>query len=284
MALHFSQFDSLTFEKMHALGNDFMIVLTDQNQTMPSRKTIQQWGCRHQGIGFDQFLWASTHPNHADHLNVYITNSDGTSAKQCGNGLRCLAALWARQNNQNKPLTFVIGHLNYQATFNQQFPLINMGKPKQHTTIQTVTLNNQPFDAALISIGNNHLIVHVPNAPKNYLNQAHILRQDARLARPMNISFMHIEDNENIALLTDENGAGPTLSCASASCAAAFWAHKSFNTKSKLNVKHQHGALQIATKAGDIQQSGPISFVFSGTLPMKQPNSEAIHSKTGETA
>jgi diaminopimelate epimerase len=79
----------IDFVKMHALGNDFVIINNVEHKISLEQLPIAQLGHRHFGIGFDQLLVIETIP-HADFL-CRIFNADGSEAEQCGNGLRCVA-------------------------------------------------------------------------------------------------------------------------------------------------------------------------------------------------
>ena len=81
----------LKFTKMHGLGNDFLILeLVTQNFNLTS-DLIRTWGDRRTGIGFDQLLVVHPPSNPETDFRYQIFNVDGTEAKQCGNGARCIA-------------------------------------------------------------------------------------------------------------------------------------------------------------------------------------------------
>jgi hypothetical protein len=47
---------SLTFFKMHGLGNDFMVFDAIHQDVQLSPNQIRRWANRHTGVGFDQLL------------------------------------------------------------------------------------------------------------------------------------------------------------------------------------------------------------------------------------
>jgi diaminopimelate epimerase len=83
--------NTLSFTKMHGLGNDFMIVDATVEPFALSCRQIQDCADRHRGVGFDQLLVVAPPANQQTDFTYLIYNSDGSSAQQCGNGARCLA-------------------------------------------------------------------------------------------------------------------------------------------------------------------------------------------------
>ena len=79
----------IPFIKMHALGNDFVMLDCIRHPKQPNANTIRQLADRNFGIGFDQLLCCEPpHDLDADFF-MRIYNADGNEAEQCGNGARC---------------------------------------------------------------------------------------------------------------------------------------------------------------------------------------------------
>ena len=83
---------TLHFTKMHGAGNDFVIVDCRRAPLALDAAQIARLGDRHFGVGFDQLLTIepALEPSCAFAYGIY--NSDGSLARQCGNGVRCVAA------------------------------------------------------------------------------------------------------------------------------------------------------------------------------------------------
>ncbi len=78
----------LQFTKMHALGNDF-IVIDDREKKLKQLKLLSRKLCdRRFGVGADQLLVLS-HSEIAE-FGMRIFNADGSEVEMCGNGIRCL--------------------------------------------------------------------------------------------------------------------------------------------------------------------------------------------------
>src|SRR5690348_14835023 len=80
---------TISFTKMHGLGNDFVVINATVNPVSLNQFPIQQFSDRNVGIGFDQLLVIE--PSKQADFYCRIYNADGSEAEQCGNGLRCVA-------------------------------------------------------------------------------------------------------------------------------------------------------------------------------------------------
>ena len=74
------------FTKMHGLGNDYLYVYgqVPENIEELSVKLSE----RHFGAGSDGMIYIS--PSEVADFKMRIFNADGTEAKMCGNGIRCV--------------------------------------------------------------------------------------------------------------------------------------------------------------------------------------------------
>ena len=75
----------MKFTKMHGLGNDYLYVFGEP--VNPEELSIKL-SDRHFGAGSDGMIWIS-HSDVAD-FKMRIFNADGSEAKMCGNGIRCV--------------------------------------------------------------------------------------------------------------------------------------------------------------------------------------------------
>lgn len=98
----------IDFEKWHGTKNDFLIVWlsdADGDIVLNSIKRQSAGFCdRRSGVGADGILVLHTHQRgDLDPYKLTIINSDGSIAKNCGNGLRCaaLCVLKAHLNSGN---------------------------------------------------------------------------------------------------------------------------------------------------------------------------------------
>ena len=74
------------FTKMHGLGNDYLYVYGDVPHDIA--ELSKKLSDRHFGAGSDGMIYIS--PSRAADFRMRIFNADGSEAKMCGNGIRCV--------------------------------------------------------------------------------------------------------------------------------------------------------------------------------------------------
>ncbi|HSR65972.1 MAG TPA: diaminopimelate epimerase, partial [Xanthomonadaceae bacterium] len=86
----------LRFSKMHGAGNDFVVLDLRDGTPPPNGVLCRRLGDRHTGVGCDQILTVEKPRSDGAVAAYRIWNADGSSAQQCGNGARCIAAWLVR--------------------------------------------------------------------------------------------------------------------------------------------------------------------------------------------
>ena len=74
------------FTKMHGLGNDYLYVYGEVPENIA--ELSQKLSERHFGAGSDGMIYIS--PSDVADFKMRIFNADGSEAKMCGNGIRCV--------------------------------------------------------------------------------------------------------------------------------------------------------------------------------------------------
>ena len=76
----------MRFTKMHGLGNDYLYVY---GEVPPDIKELAvRLSDRHFGAGSDGMIYIA--PSRRADFSMRIFNADGSEAKMCGNGIRCV--------------------------------------------------------------------------------------------------------------------------------------------------------------------------------------------------
>ncbi len=267
MRLHHPQL----FTKMHALGNDFVVMSALQTPIYLTEAAIKKLADRHTGIGFDQ-LFIIEHSKEADFF-CRIFNADGSEAFQCGNGLRCIAR-FVHENGLITSATFSI------ATKAGVFPVsikdydhISIRIPVETAVATTViTLNDEPLTLYTVSLGNPHAILKIDNlaafAEADFAQKGQAISTHTQFKDGVNVGFMQVLDRQHIALRTYERGAGLTQACGSNACAAALVSMANDWVDRKVAILFPRGKLQMARADRDdaIIMTGPAVSVFAGSV------------------
>lgn len=256
---------TLSFTKMHGLGNDFIVI--DGRETDPAldEATIRHLCDRRFGIGCDQLVLLSAPTLEGADVLVRFFNSDGSESGACGNASRCVASLVGN----NPVLQTRVGLLLTSQDGDRI--TVNMGAPR--TGWQDVplskdcdTLHLPLHDAAACSMGNPHATVFGDVSRAEDLGPS--LEKSPLFPQRANIGFADLITPGHMRLRVWERGAGLTLACGSGACAAVVNAVRRGLADRTCLVTMDGGDLQITWQEnGDVLMTGPATTVFHGKLP-----------------
>lgn len=287
----------LTFTKLEALGNDFMLVDARQQDFHADAGLVRKFGDRRRGVGFDQLLVVEHPQKGSSACRVAIFNSDGTPAEQCGNGMRAIA-LWLHRR----------GEMDGMATIETDAGPVDVAiEPSGEVTAGLAVPDFSPaacgiadceafpaeFDAADqihrlwgVSLGNPHLILVLDQAPSHdeALRLGRMLGAHERLSAGANIGLAHVADRRRIELRVFERGAGATPACGSGACAAAAVLIERGRVDSPVEVVQPGGSLVInwEGQGSPVRMTGSARQVFQGIIEWPQTKNFPHHkSSTG---
>lgn len=267
------------FTKMHGAGNDFVMLDRRTAQAPLDPALAAALADRHRGVGCDQIITIEP-PRSADAVAAYgIWNTDGSAARQCGNGARCVAA-WLQRDGVDAAhfvLDSPAGPVTAQRHDDGEYA-IAMGvpdfspdaigldiAPAADTYTRSIDGNDVVFGA--VSMGNPHAVIEVDDvdtAPLATLGPA--LQRDAVFRDSCNVGIAQVLAHDRIRLRVYERGVGETLACGSGACAAVAVLARRGRVGHDVAVDLPGGTLRI-TWAGEgtpIQLAGPTAFVFEG--------------------
>lgn len=271
----------LSFTKYQGNGNDFIIIDVDNSQS--SMDSLLAWAqnnaqklCdRYTGIGADGILLVASHEKA---LSMVVINQDGSLAKNCGNGLRCVAQWWMAQDKERQEVTISLAHKNYYCQKIGENILVDMGLCElfpEKALINQLGLHISSFRA---SIGNEHLIFFCDKKPDNLDILIKNIKNNYKDFSDYNISICYLSDNKLYSHVY-ERGVGFTQSCASGAVAAACAFFSMSNTFLPASIKlYQSGGIIEARVLGTVpgqnadvfflSQLGPAQEVFQGSLKL----------------
>jgi len=252
--------------KMNGLGNAILIMdrrgqaaRPEQKETIITAELVRRLA-RQPQTAFDQLmvLYDREGPAPDAAYKVVIWNCDGTQAKACGNGSRCLAEYLWRQEPQGSKAGAVFafataGGLVTAVRRADGAITVTMGKARFDPAAVPLALSPAPADmvyvplaallppgraapdyislfpasAAVLSVGNPHAVFFLPAAavrPIAALPLAEfgaLLEHSPVFPQGVNVSLAQITAPDTITLRVWERGAGLTKACGTAACAAA---------------------------------------------------------------
>lgn len=274
---------TISFTKMHGLGNDFMVVDATEHPLQLSTQQIATLSDRHTGIGFDQCLVVEK--SHVPEIDfIYrIFNADGQEVGQCGNGARCLARfVHARGLTTKKKLciqtvkTILHVTLHDDQTVTVHFAPPNLAphlipiQTTQQAEWYNVSIGTKTYRFHAINVGNPHAIIivddHLEDKDISIIGKK--LSTHAFFPDHANVGFVQILNHQHIQLRVYERGCGETQACGSGAVAAAAIGNLYHKLSQTITVSLPGGDLQVywPHHSGPIDLRGPATFVYEGTV------------------
>lgn len=269
----------IQFSKMHGAGNDFVVLDCRENKQLPDFDIIRQMGDRHFGIGFDQLLSIEDPVSEGAVAAYRILNQDGSFARQCGNGARCVAHWLVLRGLASTPSFAMDSPAGLiQVTHANGLYTLSMGQPqfeperiplfaeKANLTYQ-LPIADQQVTFSAVSMGNPHAVIQVDNcfdAPVAFWGQA--LQASNVFPEGVNVGFAEVVTRQHIRLRVFERGVGETLACGTGACAAAVSFMRLGLVERSLDVHLPGGVLHIEwhNDAAEVLMTGPAVLVYNG--------------------
>lgn len=262
----------LKFHKMHANGDDFVVVDSRNLANPVTGSMARRMGDRNRGVGFNQ-LAVVLDCDDAD-ARLMFWNADGSTLDVCGSATRGAADMLMRESN-SMSIAFRTnrGVLTCERTSTGAIS-VNMGKPlfgwsdvplaKEMDTVE-LPLEGGP---AVCSMGNPHCTYFVDDltaidiatiGPTLEINPLFPLRT--------NVHFVQIIDRKHIRLRIWERWGGIALGSGSCSCGAAVNGIRRGLLDDCVEVECDGGTVTVQWDGvGSVFLSGPVETTFSGTL------------------
>jgi len=272
----------LKFNKMHGIGNDFIVIDSVTSDIELSPEIIRKLADRHFGIGFDQLLIIDAPSSPDVDFNYRIFNGDGSEVEQCGNGARCFAKyVHDRKLSARNPIRVQTLSGRYEIGINPDNTYsVDMGVPEfnpsmipfaadQQQPTYTLEADNKTVELSVLSMGNPHAVLEVENtesAPVRVLGP--LLEAHPSFPNRANIGFMQILSRNEINLRVFERGAGETLACGSGACAAVVAGIQLGKLDNEVQVNLPGGSLKIywPGEGQSVILTGPAKTVFHGQV------------------
>lgn len=269
------------FVKMHAIGNDAIILDCLKHPLSSPTHTARKLCNRHTGIGADQLI-ILIKSRKAD-FGTRIFNNDGSEAEMCGNGIRCLARYikdWGL--SAKKTLTIETAAGIKEITFHGKMIEVDMGEPLMkgkeipvnlsgRVINRPLKLDSKEFRITCLSVGNPHCIIFQDNLDEFPIEKfGPMIEHHHIFPKRTNVSFVNIISRNEIHMRIWERGAGETLGCGTAASAASVASVLNGFTSRKLLVRQPGGKLEIEwnRKNNHIMMRGPAEVVFTGAIPL----------------
>jgi diaminopimelate epimerase len=279
----------MKFTKLQGSGNDFVLVEADEAKRDWSQLALAMCD-RHFGIGADGLLLVL--PSKVADFKMRVFDPDGSEARACGNGLRCLAEYASRKGKAASQLLVEtisgIRKIEIQGAGSQSIK-VGMGEPRfkasdipvaieagrELVDIKSmlgypVTVDGADLLLNLVSMGNPHAVYFwqhpVADFPLSQLGPK--IEHLPIFPDRVNFEVARVLDRKQIEARVWERGVGETLACGSGACAINVAAQLYGYTGKKVDIKLPGGTLVVEWEgAGEVFLSGPAEIIFNGEWP-----------------
>lgn len=262
---------AIPFTKMHGAGNDFVVLdalAYPESRLAPAlAATLAD---RRLGLGCDQILAleAAVAPAVAGYR---ILNADGSEARQCGNGARCLAAHLHQAHGLEPPFLMQspVGPVAVDFDAEGQYR-VDLGPARGNVQPLTLALAGESVALHPVSMGNPHGVVFVDALDDGRFEAlAPGLSTHPAFPEGCNIEFVRAlpaGSEADFAVRVYERGVGETLACGSGACAVLVALRASGLEASRVRLKLPGGVLsvEIVAENGHLKLSGPVARVCTG--------------------
>lgn len=260
------------FTKMHGLGNDYLYVYgsVPENIAALSRRLSD----RHFGVGADGMIYIA--PSAAADFQMRIFNADGSEARMCGNGIRCVGKyVYDKGYTDKKHLTVetlsgvktlelgVSGGKVRRVTVGMGNAEVSDEQSLSLSACESVTLTP-------VSVGNPHAVIFVGDAeaaPVTALGP--VLEHHPAFPGGVNVEFASLCGPNELRMRVWERGSGVTMACGTGACAVAAAAVKKglVSAERPVTVVLDGGRLTVAVDAAmRLTMTGPAETICEGDV------------------
>ena len=274
----------IRIHKMHGAGNKILVADLRATDWRPDADWARALH-RDADFAFDQLMTIERSERPDIAADVDIFNNDGSRARACGNGTRCVADVLLRETGGASLVVATRAADILCERLSEDSYRVDMGPPAfapaaipinrdvpdtAHVALARPDGRDDGLgEAALASMGNPHAVFFVPDlgridiAAIGPAYENHPIFPDRA-----NISFVEVKARDSLLLKVWERGAGATLACGSGACATLVSAVRRGLADRKANVTMPGGVLTIEWRASDdhVLLSGPVEYERTALL------------------
>ena len=230
----------LSFTKMHGCGNDY-IYFNAFTQSIDNPEALSiRLSQRRKSIGGDGSILIC--PSDRADAKMRIFNQDGSEAKMCGNGVRCVAKFVVDQGlvpgdretvaidtlsgvkqirllRENGQVVGATVDMAQAILTPKEIPVLLEG---ERVIGRPVEIGGKTWDITCVSMGNPHCVVFVKDVDSLNLEElGPCFEKNPIFPEQVNTEFIRVLDPHTLQMRVWERGSGETWACGTGACAAA---------------------------------------------------------------
>lgn len=272
------------FVKSHGLGNDYIVLDSNNISFTLNEDTIKLICNRNYGIGSDGILLLVN--SQKSDFGLKILNPDGSEAEKSGNGLRIFSKYLFEHKHTSKDLITIetmggVVRAGLEIKDNKvPFVTVEMGNANFNSRDIPVTgddrevinenlrINGEMLNYTAVSVGNPHCVVLMDELDEAYIKKlGPLIENHKNFPNRINVQLAKVISKQRVEILIWERGAGYTLASGSSSCAVAAACVKNGLTERDVIVAMPGGELTIQIREDwSIKMRGAAEEIASGVL------------------
>ena len=269
---------------MHGAGNRILVVDSRGHDAQPpAGDVLRRLADASTGPGFDQLMWVTSAQEEALDAACRIFNADGSEVAQCGNGVRCVAWMLAREPDGHgtlrlaTPAGVVEAHVEADGRIT-----VNMGAPEfepsrvpfiadDRADRYLLSVDGADYDVSVLSMGNPHCVMQVADTRSAEVARlGPVVERHERFPERANVGFMAIRGRKAIDLRVYERGVGETLACGTGACAAVVAGQRLGQLDDTVTVSLPGGQLVVSWRgdAEPVWLTGNAELISEGKIDL----------------
>ncbi|MCB0346308.1 MAG: diaminopimelate epimerase [Bdellovibrionales bacterium] len=279
--------DPLAFVKMHAGGNDFVII--DGRYGLPAEiSLLARAMCdRHYGVGADGLVVLDN--STTGDFRMIFRNPDGSTSDMCGNALLCLARFvyklgmcgpGKRKFDFEAGLRKISAHViggGERVRIDMGQPILDgagipTSEPGRHIGA-SLPVDGREIKCSAVGMGNPHCVLEVDELSDELVEDlGPKITSHEFFPEGTNVEFVKVLDRRNLQFRVWERGVGETLSCGSGVCAAAVAMMLEERVEREVRVATKGGEYEVSWNTGSdrVSLTGIADIVFTGECNLDQ--------------
>ena len=277
----------LRFTKMHGIGNDYIYFNAIDQKIGDPCELAKKLSDRRFGIGGDGIILVC--PSNIADAKMRIFNEDGSEAKMCGNGIRCVAKFVydygiVPADRTTVTIDTLSGVKTIELTVENGKAVsakVDMGaailKPVDipmdfdgETCIdQPLRVDGKEYRVTAVSMGNPHCVTFMEDVDGLDLEKiGPAFENHPAFPDRVNTEFVRVIDDHTLQMRVWERGSGDTWACGTGACATVVAAClNGYCQKGEdITVHLRGGDLIIRYTDETVVMTGPATTVFEGTV------------------
>ncbi|MGL4343873.1 MAG: diaminopimelate epimerase [Cellulosilyticaceae bacterium] len=273
------------FAKMQGCGNDYIYFNCLEEMIDQPEEVSKRLSHRHFGVGGDGIILIC--PSDRAVAKMRIFNADGSEAKMCGNGIRCVGK-YLYDHHLACETEFEVDTLSgikVLSVFTNQGKVnqvrVDMGspilKPEQIPVNwqgeavlgEPLVIDDVTYFITCVSTGNPHCIVFVDDVDTIDLEKiGPLFEKHPLFPEQVNAEFVKIISPHELQMRVWERGSGETFACGTGACASvvASVLNGYCNKNEEVRVKLLGGDLRITYTEDTVYMTGEAVQTFEGVV------------------